>query len=143
MIERVPLFANMSPRDVEGIAALFKERRFAAGETITKEGAGGAAFFVIESGEATVTIGGRRARDADERRLLRRDRAHRRGRALGDDHRDDRPRLLRAHLLGVPTARAAERDHRLEPAADAGQAAAHRAGRPARIAQPRRVARLR
>ena len=59
MIERVPFFANMSPRDVEGIAALFKERRFAAGETVTKEGAGGAAFFVIESGEATVTIGGR------------------------------------------------------------------------------------
>ena len=59
VIERVPLFANMSPRDVEGIAALFKERRFSAGETITKEGAGAAAFFVIESGEATVSIGGR------------------------------------------------------------------------------------
>ncbi len=58
VIERVPLFANMSPRDVEGIAALFKERRFVPGETITKEGAGGAAFFVIESGEATVSIGG-------------------------------------------------------------------------------------
>jgi pyruvate,water dikinase len=58
-IEHVPLFANMSPRDVEGIAALFKERRFTDGETITKEGAGGAAFFVIESGEATVSVGGR------------------------------------------------------------------------------------
>ena len=57
-IERVPLFANMSPRDVEGIASLFKERRFVQGEIITKEGAGGAAFFVIESGEATVSIGG-------------------------------------------------------------------------------------
>jgi phosphoenolpyruvate synthase/pyruvate phosphate dikinase len=58
VIERVPLFANMSPRDIEGIAALFKERRFAAGEMITKEGAGGAAFFVIESGQATVSVGG-------------------------------------------------------------------------------------
>jgi pyruvate phosphate dikinase-like enzyme/cyclic nucleotide-binding protein len=58
-IERVPFFDNMSPRDVEAIAAMFKERRFAAGETVMKEGAGGAAFFVIESGEATVTIGGR------------------------------------------------------------------------------------
>jgi pyruvate,water dikinase len=58
-IERVPLFANMSPRDIEGIAALFKERRFAPGETVTKEGTGGAAFFVIESGEASVSIGGR------------------------------------------------------------------------------------
>ena len=60
MIERVPLFANMSPRDIEGIAALFKERRFAAGETITKQGAGGAAFFLIESGEATVSVGDQR-----------------------------------------------------------------------------------
>jgi pyruvate,water dikinase len=59
VIERVPFFADMSPRDIEGIAAMFKERRFAPGETITKEGAGGAAFFVIESGEATVSIGGR------------------------------------------------------------------------------------
>ncbi len=59
VIERVPLFANMSPRDVEGIAALFKERRFTTGETITKEGAGGAAFFVIESGQAAVSVGGR------------------------------------------------------------------------------------
>ena len=59
VIERVPLFADMSPRDVEGIAALFKERRFHAGETITKEGAGAAAFFVIESGEATVSVNGR------------------------------------------------------------------------------------
>jgi pyruvate,water dikinase len=59
VIERVPLFAHMSPRDVEGIGALFKERRFAAGETITKEGAGGAAFFLIESGEAIVSVGGR------------------------------------------------------------------------------------
>jgi Pyruvate phosphate dikinase, AMP/ATP-binding domain/Cyclic nucleotide-binding domain len=58
-IERVPLFANLSPRDVEDIAALFKQRRFAPGETITKEGAGGAAFFVIESGEAAVSVGGR------------------------------------------------------------------------------------
>jgi pyruvate,water dikinase len=59
IIKRVPFFANMSPRDVEGIAALFKERRFAAGETVTKEGAGAAAFFVIQSGEATVSVGGR------------------------------------------------------------------------------------
>ncbi|HEX5614036.1 MAG TPA: PEP/pyruvate-binding domain-containing protein [Acidimicrobiia bacterium] len=59
VIERVPLFANMSPRDVDDIAARFKKRRFAPGETVTKEGAGGAAFFVIESGDATVSVGGR------------------------------------------------------------------------------------
>jgi pyruvate,water dikinase len=57
-IERVPFFNNLSPRDVEGIAALFKERKFAPGETITKEGAAGASFYVIESGDADVSIGG-------------------------------------------------------------------------------------
>ena len=66
VIERVPLFDNMSQRDIEGIAALFKERRFVAGETITKEGAGGAAFFVIESGNATVSVGGRQRRTLTE-----------------------------------------------------------------------------
>ncbi|HET9730141.1 MAG TPA: PEP/pyruvate-binding domain-containing protein [Acidimicrobiia bacterium] len=57
-IERVPFFANLSPHDVEGIAAMFKERRFPAGETITKEGTAAAAFFVIESGTAEVSTGG-------------------------------------------------------------------------------------
>ena len=88
VIERVPLFANMSPRDIEGIAALFKERRFAAGETVTKEGAGGAAFFVIESGEATVSVGGRQRATLVGRRLLRRDCSHRRGRTIGHGHRE-------------------------------------------------------
>ena len=44
------------------IASMFKERRFPAGETITKEGVGAAAFFVIESGEATVSIRGKLVR---------------------------------------------------------------------------------
>ena len=39
-----------------------------------------------------------RARDPRARRPLRRDRADRRGRALGDGHRRDRPRLSRAHF---------------------------------------------
>ena len=58
-LERVPLFADLDRRDAEQIASLFKERRFSAGETVTKEGSGGAAFFVIQSGEATITIRGK------------------------------------------------------------------------------------
>jgi pyruvate,water dikinase len=58
-LARVPLFADLDRREMEQIARLFKERRFAAGETIAKEGAGGASFFVIDSGEATVSTGGR------------------------------------------------------------------------------------
>ena len=37
---------------------MFKERRFSEGETVVRQGSGGAAFFVIESGEATVFVGG-------------------------------------------------------------------------------------
>ena len=58
-LQRVPLFADLSDDEVQQIARLFKERHFAAGETVVKEGSGGAAFFVIESGEATVSIGGK------------------------------------------------------------------------------------
>ena len=55
----MPLFADLTEHELEQIARLFKERRFAEGETVIKEGSGGAAFFVIESGEATVFVGGK------------------------------------------------------------------------------------
>jgi len=58
-LQRVPLFADLSRAEVEQIARLFKERHFAGGETIVKEGSDGAAFFLIDSGEATVSVGGK------------------------------------------------------------------------------------
>jgi CRP/FNR family cyclic AMP-dependent transcriptional regulator len=58
-LQRVPLFADLTKREVQQVARLFKERRFSAGETVVKEGSGGAAFFVIDSGEATVFIHGK------------------------------------------------------------------------------------
>lgn len=58
ILDGVPLFAELDRRDLEEVAHLFKERRFSAGETVAKEGSGGAAFFVIGSGDATVTIRG-------------------------------------------------------------------------------------
>ena len=59
VLRRVPLFADLSKREAQQIARLFKERRFAEGETVVREGSGGAAFFLIDSGEATVTVGGK------------------------------------------------------------------------------------
>jgi signal-transduction protein with cAMP-binding, CBS, and nucleotidyltransferase domain len=59
VVVQVPFFAGLDPDDVHAISSMFKERRFAAGDTIAKEGAGGAAFFVIDSGEAVVTVHGR------------------------------------------------------------------------------------
>ena len=57
-IQRVQLFADMDRRQAEQIARLLKLRPFAKGETVIVEGSGGAAFFLIDSGEATVTSKG-------------------------------------------------------------------------------------
>jgi pyruvate,water dikinase len=54
-LQRVPFFADMDRRQAEQIARLRKERRFKKGETVILEGSGGAAFFLIESGEAAVS----------------------------------------------------------------------------------------
>src|SRR5512139_3823444 len=59
VLQHVPLFADLTKREVQQIARLFKARRFPEGATVVKEGSGGAAFFVIESGDATVFIGGK------------------------------------------------------------------------------------
>jgi len=59
-LQQVPLFAGLAQRELRQIARLFKERRFAEGEAVIKEGSGGAAFFVIESGEAAVIIRGKK-----------------------------------------------------------------------------------
>jgi len=57
-LQGVPLFADLSKHEVKQIAGLFKERRFSEGETVVRQGSGGAAFFVIDSGEATVFLAG-------------------------------------------------------------------------------------
>lgn len=57
-LQRVTLFAGLDDQEFEEIGRLLKERRFAAGETVVMEGSGGAAFFLIDSGEAMVSIRG-------------------------------------------------------------------------------------
>ncbi|MDM7938067.1 MAG: cyclic nucleotide-binding domain-containing protein [Cyanobium sp. CZS 48M] len=59
VLERVPLFHDLDRDEIAQIALLFKERDFEAGETIIQEGSGGAAFYVIEAGEAGVQIQGK------------------------------------------------------------------------------------
>ena len=56
VLRRVPLFADLTADEVAQIGRLFKQRRFAAGETVIQEGSGGAALYVIESGEAKVLL---------------------------------------------------------------------------------------
>jgi CRP/FNR family cyclic AMP-dependent transcriptional regulator len=57
-LERVPLFSELERRDLERIASSMKERRFHAGDTVTAEGGAGVGFFVIDEGQAGVTVGG-------------------------------------------------------------------------------------
>jgi CRP/FNR family transcriptional regulator, cyclic AMP receptor protein len=58
VLKGVPLFAGLDDRELEEIAAQMRERRFSAGDTVTQEGAGGAGFFVVEEGEADVSVNG-------------------------------------------------------------------------------------
>ena len=58
LLQRVPLFAGLEPRELERLSGSFKERIFKAGDIVAVEGEGGAGFFVIESGEALVTVHG-------------------------------------------------------------------------------------
>lgn len=57
-LPRVQLFAGLDRQEVAEVSRLMKERRFRKGETVIMEGTGGAAFFLIESGEAVVSIRG-------------------------------------------------------------------------------------
>jgi CRP/FNR family cyclic AMP-dependent transcriptional regulator len=58
LLRRVPLFADFDRGDLERLARTFKERTFEAGHKVAEEGRGGAGFFVIENGEATVSVRG-------------------------------------------------------------------------------------
>jgi CRP-like cAMP-binding protein len=64
LIQRVPLFADLDRKELQDLAGWFKERSFSEGDEVVTEGRGGIGFFVIQDGEASVTIHG------DERGLL-------------------------------------------------------------------------
>jgi CRP/FNR family cyclic AMP-dependent transcriptional regulator len=64
LLKRVPIFEGLDNRELERIAASMKQRTFRSGDAVTTEGQGGIGFFVIEDGDAKVTIHG------DERRRL-------------------------------------------------------------------------
>ncbi len=64
LLKRVPIFSDLDKKELERIATSMKQRTFNAGDTVTSEGQTGVGFFVIEAGQASVTVGG------DERRKL-------------------------------------------------------------------------
>jgi CRP/FNR family transcriptional regulator, cyclic AMP receptor protein len=58
LLQRIPIFADLEPRELERLSSSFKERTFDTGSAVATEGEGGAGFFVIEDGEAVVTVHG-------------------------------------------------------------------------------------
>jgi CRP-like cAMP-binding protein len=68
LLKQVPLFESLQEKQLKALSSEMTERRFSEGQELTAEGAGGAGFFVIESGSAKVTVDG-----ADRRTLGPRD----------------------------------------------------------------------
>src|SRR5881392_3490766 len=64
LLKRVPLFQGLDDKHIDTLSRTFTDRTFSAGQDITSEGGGGVGFFIIEDGEAVVSVSG------EERRTL-------------------------------------------------------------------------
>jgi CRP/FNR family transcriptional regulator, cyclic AMP receptor protein len=58
LLKRVPLFSDLDGKELQQIASSMKSRTFSAGQQIAVEGESGVGFFVIEDGQAKVTVAG-------------------------------------------------------------------------------------
>jgi len=58
LLRQVPLFEDMSKRELDRLAKSFRESRFSAGEAIATEGQRGVGFFVIGDGEVAYIVEG-------------------------------------------------------------------------------------
>jgi CRP-like cAMP-binding protein len=58
-LAKVPLFARLKPRELERLAKRMSERRWSEGDVVITEGKGGIGFWVIEDGNATVSVRGK------------------------------------------------------------------------------------
>jgi CRP-like cAMP-binding protein len=59
-LAKVPIFSGCSKKELQTIAKQVREIEHEAGHVIASEGEPGAGLFVIDEGEADVTIGGRK-----------------------------------------------------------------------------------
>ena len=118
LIRGVPLFSDLDDKTVERLAGEFIERHFDEGAAIATEGVDGLNFFIVASGEASVTVHGERRRHARPGRLVRRGRARRQVGALGNGDRDDADGGVRAPDLELPAVRRAAPRARLEAPRD-------------------------
>jgi CRP/FNR family transcriptional regulator, cyclic AMP receptor protein len=59
-LRNVPIFAGCSKKELEAIANAVREVTHKAGAVVAAEGEPGAGLFIIDQGEADVTIGGKK-----------------------------------------------------------------------------------
>jgi CRP/FNR family cyclic AMP-dependent transcriptional regulator len=57
-LSRVPLFAGLGDKERRKLAERMNERTFGEGDTIMEQGHSGVGFFIIEEGDATVSVDG-------------------------------------------------------------------------------------
>jgi CRP-like cAMP-binding protein len=58
LIRQVPLFSALNKSEMQGLVSSMKERQFDEGNTVAVEGQTGIGFFIIDEGEATVSVHG-------------------------------------------------------------------------------------
>jgi CRP-like cAMP-binding protein len=59
-LSRIPLFEELDAAELQSIADSMHEANVPAGATVTAEGGPGDGFFVVETGEAEVSVGGQK-----------------------------------------------------------------------------------
>ncbi len=57
-LSQVPLFSGVNPKQLKKLSEGMAEREFSEGDEIATEGKSGVGFFVIEDGNATVSVDG-------------------------------------------------------------------------------------
>ncbi len=57
LLAQVPLFSGLAPEELDGLTALIRRHRYAAGETIFHEGDAGTALYIIDKGEVKIVLG--------------------------------------------------------------------------------------
>lgn len=57
-LRAVPLLADLKEKELRNLTQRMRERHYAGGETVMKEGAGGIGFFMILDGAADVIVRG-------------------------------------------------------------------------------------
>lgn len=58
LLVRSPLFARLSPAELEKVGALFRRRRYRASEPVFREGDPGTALYIVDTGEVKILLGG-------------------------------------------------------------------------------------